>query len=466
VLYSTYRNILSSVLKNCVSVFRTDSQHKYESCLNGQNNIEKFYSSNGKRKHSSTRSGKLLDAVKHDNLNFRTKKDNINGLNFETMEVVNLELNANETIGITLVNEYNNSIRIARVIKGQAADKSGLLRVNDEIFEVNDEPVKGMDVEEVINAIEEQKKTGSISFLICHESCNKKHKMFDNMAIDKPFRGVESFWIRSQYSYISKEDPFIPCVKIGLDFSMGDVLQIVSKDDHHYWQAKKAIRNISTNCEFEEKVGLIPSKMFRVQCQSVKAALMAEDGSSKLCIGACGCRKLLRRNSDNSTSVFFKDTNNQKKIYKNKKYHYLDTKSFEKAIAFEDIISFKKKRNVYSGILVDSIKQISRSGKVCIFYANEKCIHSLIKTHLKPFIILLIRENLTNFNNSIDNSNPSIEIDEAKEKKLKRKNEKLQKYIRPFVDSCLFVDDPKLVTEQILKISKIITQQGHWITLS
>ncbi|KAF1742657.1 hypothetical protein MXB_3589, partial [Myxobolus squamalis] len=383
-------------------------------------------------------------------------------------------------------------------------DSQQKYEIGDEIFEVNDEPVKGMEIEEVINVIENQKKTGSISFLICHESLAKKYKVFDTKAIDKPSTQIESSWIRAQFDYKSVEDPFIPCVKLGLDFTTGDVLQIVSKDDNHYWQAKKALKHIISDCEFEEKVGLIPSKIFRVQCQSVKAALIDDDDESKVCINSCACNLLVSNESNDSSALFpndidinqlsyqelkinlpdpfnrrpiaiiggsfdhtklfgtknivengiveylaanypeifeipqyrilqffcLTDTNSQKMVNQNEKYHYLDTKSFEHAIAFDELMTYEKNRNTYCGILSDSAKKISRSGKVCIFYGHEKCIESMVRNSLKPFIILIILKNPWS---SISlNSNVS-KISIASE-------------------------------QQIFKISKIIVEEAHWVT--
>uniref|UniRef100_A0A6B2FX66 MAGUK p55 subfamily member 7 (Trinotate prediction) n=1 Tax=Myxobolus squamalis TaxID=59785 RepID=A0A6B2FX66_MYXSQ len=168
VVYSTYQKIVDLTVKSSACVFRTDSQQKYESCLSG-NSVKITKQCCNKKLEDK----KLLSTMDSSKINFKIK-NNVNGMNFESMQVVNLELNIHESIGITLVNEYNNSILIARVIKGQAADQCELLKVGDEIFEVNDEPVKGMEIEEVINVIENQKKTGSISFLICHESLAKK----------------------------------------------------------------------------------------------------------------------------------------------------------------------------------------------------------------------------------------------------------------------------------------------------
>lgn len=41
------------------------------------------------------------------------------------------------------------------------------------------------------------------------------------------------------FSYSPKDDEIIPSPQAGIKFSIGDILQIISKDDHNWWQAKK-----------------------------------------------------------------------------------------------------------------------------------------------------------------------------------------------------------------------------------
>lgn len=45
--------------------------------------------------------------------------------------------------------------------------------------------------------------------------------------------------MRAQFDYNPLEDQLIPCAQAGIQFNTGDILQIISKDDHHWWQARK-----------------------------------------------------------------------------------------------------------------------------------------------------------------------------------------------------------------------------------
>ncbi|XP_022254054.1 peripheral plasma membrane protein CASK-like isoform X1 [Limulus polyphemus] len=58
-------------------------------------------------------------------------------------------------------------------------------------------------------------------------------------------------YVRAQFSYNPYDDELIPCPQAGVSFQTGDILQVISKDDHNWWQAKKEGTNGTA--------GLIPS---------------------------------------------------------------------------------------------------------------------------------------------------------------------------------------------------------------
>ncbi|XP_026470604.1 peripheral plasma membrane protein CASK-like [Ctenocephalides felis] len=58
-------------------------------------------------------------------------------------------------------------------------------------------------------------------------------------------------FVRAQFDYDPLEDDLIPCAQAGISFKVGDILQIINKDDYHWWQARKDA--------VEGSAGLIPS---------------------------------------------------------------------------------------------------------------------------------------------------------------------------------------------------------------
>ena len=90
--------------------------------------------------------------------------------------------------------------------------------------------------------------------------------------------------MRALFSYDPGEDELIPCVQAGVCFHVGDILQVISKDDHNWWQARLWDSPIS------EPAGLIPSpklQEWRTTCAAVeknRRNKAGQYGSGTLCI--------------------------------------------------------------------------------------------------------------------------------------------------------------------------------------
>ena len=72
-------------------------------------------------------------------------------------------------------------------------------------------------------------------------------------------------FVRAQFDYDPLQDELIPCAQAGISFKIGDILQIISKDDHHWWQARKDQAGGSA--------GLIPSpelQEWRIACLAME----------------------------------------------------------------------------------------------------------------------------------------------------------------------------------------------------
>ena len=63
-------------------------------------------------------------------------------------------------------------------------------------------------------------------------------------------------FVRTLFSYNPNEDEQHPCKEAGLQFSDGDILKVVNRDDAQWWQA-------STLGDKKGEVGLVPSAKLR-----------------------------------------------------------------------------------------------------------------------------------------------------------------------------------------------------------
>ncbi|XP_036428214.1 MAGUK p55 subfamily member 7 isoform X2 [Colossoma macropomum] len=160
----------------------------------------------------------------------------------DSVKIIRLVKNK-EPLGATIKrDESTGAIVIARIMRGGAADRSGLIHVGDELKEVNGIPVDDKKPEDIIRILAQSQ--GAITFKVVpgiqDEGLAKEPKVY----------------LRALFDYNPEEDKAIPCREAGLAFRRGDVLQVVCQDDATWWQAK---HEGDTN----PRAGLIPSKHFQ-----------------------------------------------------------------------------------------------------------------------------------------------------------------------------------------------------------
>ncbi|XP_069021293.1 MAGUK p55 subfamily member 3 isoform X3 [Embiotoca jacksoni] len=160
----------------------------------------------------------------------------------ESVKIVRLVKNK-EPLGATIRrDEATGAVIVARIMRGGAADRSGLVHVGDELREVNGVSVIHKRPDEISQLLSQSQ--GSITLKIIP-------------AIKEEDRLKESkVYMRALFDYIPLEDKATPCQEAGLPFKRGDILQVVTQDDHTWWQAKRV-------GDSNLRAGLIPSKLFQ-----------------------------------------------------------------------------------------------------------------------------------------------------------------------------------------------------------
>nr|CBN81745.1 MAGUK p55 subfamily member 7 [Dicentrarchus labrax] len=160
----------------------------------------------------------------------------------DSVKIIRLVKNK-EPLGATIRrDDRTGAILVARIMRGGAADRSGLIHVGDELKEVNGIPVDDKKPEEIIRILAQSQ--GAITFKVVpgvkEEAPSKEPKVF----------------LKALFDYDPKEDKAIPCKEAGLAFKKGSILQIMSQDDATWWQAKH-------EGGANPRAGLIPSKQFQ-----------------------------------------------------------------------------------------------------------------------------------------------------------------------------------------------------------
>ncbi|XP_031728249.1 MAGUK p55 subfamily member 7 isoform X2 [Anarrhichthys ocellatus] len=162
--------------------------------------------------------------------------------NEDSVKIIRLVKNK-EPLGATIRrDDHTGAIVVARIMRGGAADRSGLIHVGDALKEVNGIPVDDKKPEEIIRILAHSQ--GAITF-----------KVIPGVKEEEPTTEPKVF-MKALFDYDPKEDKAIPCKEAGLAFKRGSVLQIMSQDDATWWQAKH-------EGEANPRAGLIPSKQFQ-----------------------------------------------------------------------------------------------------------------------------------------------------------------------------------------------------------
>ncbi|XP_035994765.1 peripheral plasma membrane protein CASK isoform X12 [Fundulus heteroclitus] len=179
--------------------------------------------------------------------------------NVTRVRLVQFQKNTDEPMGITLKMNDSNHCIVARIMHGGMIHRQGTLHVGDEIREINGISVINQTVEQLQRMLREMR--GSITFKIVPSYRTQGSSC--------------EIYVRAQFEYDPSKDELIPCKEAGVRFRVGDIIQIISKDDHNWWQGK--LENTKNGT-----AGLIPSpelQEWRVACIAMEKTKQEQQAS-------------------------------------------------------------------------------------------------------------------------------------------------------------------------------------------
>lgn len=189
------------------------------------------------------------------------------------IKIVHIEKVSDQPLGATIRNNEVNSevVEIARIIRGGTADATGLLHVGDEILEVNETELRGKNVNEVYEILGNMQ--GTLTFLIVptrqhHVSPSATypggHTASQNGTPTTASGRHGVVHLKAHIDYDPEEDPYKPCIDLGISFIKGDILHVINQQDANWWQARRDGEDDQT------LAGLIPSASFLSQREAMK----------------------------------------------------------------------------------------------------------------------------------------------------------------------------------------------------
>ncbi|XP_073683223.1 protein PALS1 [Garra rufa] len=421
----------------------------------------------------------------------------------ETVKIVRIEKAKDIPLGATVRNDMD-SVIISRIVKGGAAERSGLLHEGDEILEINGVEIRGKDVNEVFDILADMH--GVLSFVLIPSAQIKPPPIKETVV-----------HVKAHFDYDPSDDPYVPCRELGLCFQKGDILHIISQDDPNWWQAYR-----DGDEDNQPLAGLVPGKSFQQQREAMKQTIEEDkepEKSGKLwcakknkkkrkkmqynanknddfdneevltyeemalyhqpanrkrpiaLIGPPNCgqnelrQRLLSSEPDRFAGAVPHTTRSRRDIEVNgRDYHFVTRQAFEMdSAAGKFIESGEFEKNLY-GTSTDSVRQVINTGKICLLCVHTQSLKVLRSSDLKPYIIFIAPPSQERLRALLakDNKNPKPEelrdiIEKAREME--------QNYGHLF-DAAIVNSDLDKAYQELLRLINKLDTEPQWVPSS
>ncbi|XP_022540120.2 MAGUK p55 subfamily member 5b isoform X1 [Astyanax mexicanus] len=420
----------------------------------------------------------------------------------ETVKLVRLEKARDIPLGATVRNEHD-CVMVSRVVKGGAADRSGLLIEGDEILEINGIPVRGKNINEVHDILSDMH--GPLTFLLIPSS---RHKA--------PAHRQTVMHVRANFSYDPADDPYLPCRELGLAFQKGDILHVLSQDDPNWWQAYK-----DGDDDNQRLAGLIPGKSFQQQRETLKKTtternpdnpgklwytkkikkprkksfynpsrnvesytedvltyeemtLYHQAGNRKRPIALIGPahsghddlrQRLLSVEPGRFAGAVPHTTRSPRAHELNgREYHFVSRSNFEADVAAGKFIEYGEyERNLY-GTSVDSVRQVANAGRICLLSLHTRSLRVLRSSNLKPYVIFIAPPPPDQLRTLLSKEGKNLQSEDLKE--VTQKAREMEQNYGHLFDAVVVNSDEDMAFFELLRLIEKLDTQPQWVPSS
>uniref|UniRef100_A0A671YVP3 Peripheral plasma membrane protein CASK n=1 Tax=Sparus aurata TaxID=8175 RepID=A0A671YVP3_SPAAU len=412
--------------------------------------------------------------------------------NVTRVRLVQFQKNTDEPMGITLkMNELNHCI-VARIMHGGMIHRQGTLHVGDEIREINGISVANQTVEQLQKMLREMR--GSITFKIVPSYRSQSMSCEDLPSTIQPKGRL--IYVRAQFEYDPAKDDLIPCKEAGIRFRVGDIIQIISKDDHNWWQGK--LENTKNGT-----AGLIPSpelQEWRVACIAMEKTKQEQQASctwfgkkkkqykdkylakhnadlvtyeevvklpsfkrkTLVLLGAHGVGRrhikntLITKHPDRFAYPIPHTTRPPKKDEENgKNYYFVSHDQMMQDISNNDYLEYGSHEDAMYGTRLETIRQIHAQGMISILDVEPQALKILRTAEFAPYVVFIAAPTIT----------PGMTEDDSLQR-LQKESEMLQRTYAHYFDQTIInneIDDTIRLLEEAVDL---VSTTSQWVPVS
>ncbi|XP_064103843.1 peripheral plasma membrane protein CASK-like isoform X7 [Macrobrachium nipponense] len=405
--------------------------------------------------------------------------------NITRVRLVQFQKNSDEPMGITLkMNEEGRCI-VARIMHGGMIHRQATLHVGDEIREINGVPVANQSVDILQKMLASQREArGSVTFKIVPS-----------------YRSAPppcEIYVRAQFDYDPLEDDLIPCAQAGIAFKIGDILQVISKDDHNWWQAKKdpngtaglipspELQEWRTACLAMEK-----SKRDQVNCsffgrkkKQHKDKYLAKHNAvfdqldlvtyeeviklstfrrkTLVLLGAHGVGRrhikntLIASHPDQYAYPIPHTTRSPRKDEENgKNYYFVSHDEMMADIAANEYLEYGTHEDAMYGTKLETIRKIHGEGRMAILDVEPQALKILRTAEFAPYVVFIAApslQNMTDYDGSLE--------------RLAKESDVLKQAYGHFFDLTIVNNDIEETIRQLEKSIETMNMTPQWVPVS
>ncbi|KAG3271957.1 peripheral plasma membrane protein CASK isoform X11 [Nomascus leucogenys] len=435
--------------------------------------------------------------------------------NVTRVRLVQFQKNTDEPMGITLkMNELNHCI-VARIMHGGMIHRQGTLHVGDEIREINGISVANQTVEQLQKMLREMR--GSITFKIVpsyrtqSSSCERDspstsrqspangHSSTNNSVSDLPSTTQpkgRQIYVRAQFEYDPAKDDLIPCKEAGIRFRVGDIIQIISKDDHNWWQGKLENSKNGT-------AGLIPSpelQEWRVACIAMEKTKQEQQASctwfgkkkkqykdkylakhnadlvtyeevvklpafkrkTLVLLGAHGVGRrhikntLITKHPDRFAYPIPHTTRPPKKDEENgKNYYFVSHDQMMQDISNNEYLEYGSHEDAMYGTKLETIRKIHEQGLIAILDVEPQALKVLRTAEFAPFVVFIAAPTIT----------PGLNEDESLQR-LQKESDILQRTYAHYFDLTIINNEIDETIRHLEEAVELVCTAPQWVPVS